>query len=177
VPAEASVVLLPGEWAVLAVFAEQPRHGFAVARLLAAEGELGRVWTMKRPRVYAAIDDLVRRGLLAEQGAAASERGPTRMILDVTPAGRAALAGWLAAPVQHVRDLRSELLLKLLLLERSGLDPRPLLSAQREVLSGGVARLQGMLDGAEGFDWVLARWRLESTRAALAFVEALLARA
>ena len=59
------------------------------------------------------------------------------MLLAPTPRGRQALRRWLARPTEHVRDLRSELLIKLLLLERSGTDETPLLRAQLELLERG----------------------------------------
>jgi hypothetical protein len=37
------------EWMVLGLLAEQPSHGFALARLLAPGGEVGRVWAASRP--------------------------------------------------------------------------------------------------------------------------------
>ena len=38
------------EYAILAVVGERPQHGFAVARLLASEGEIGEVYAVARPR-------------------------------------------------------------------------------------------------------------------------------
>jgi hypothetical protein len=46
------------------------------------------------------------------------------MLVEATAAGRRALTGWLAEPVEHVRDARSLLMLKLLFLARSDVDPR-----------------------------------------------------
>ena len=100
--------------------------------------------------------------------------GPERVLLAPTPRGRAALRRWLARPVEHVRDLRSELLLKLLLLDRAGLDRTPLLRAQLEELERGENSLVQRVAASEGFDRTVAIWRLTSARAARAFVEALL---
>ena len=36
------------EWTVLAVVSERPTHGFAIARLTAPHGELGRMWQLGR---------------------------------------------------------------------------------------------------------------------------------
>ena len=47
-----------GEHAVLALLAEQPRHGWAIVRALAPGGEIGRIWTLSRPLAYRAIDNL-----------------------------------------------------------------------------------------------------------------------
>ena len=37
--------LTAGEWAVLALLAEGPTHGFAMARAMEPEGEVGRIWS------------------------------------------------------------------------------------------------------------------------------------
>jgi DNA-binding PadR family transcriptional regulator len=163
-----------GEWAVLALLAEQPTHGFAVARAMAPDGEIGKVWTMRRPLVYRAIDVLTQAGLLRPAGTEPSTSGPRRTLVEPTPAGRAALARWLAGPVEHVRDARSLLMLKLLFLGRSNADPAPLLTAQRDHFESLAGRLTGAIDSADGFDQVLLRWRLESTTAAIRFIDGLL---
>jgi DNA-binding PadR family transcriptional regulator len=163
-----------GEWAVLALLAEQPTHGFAVARAMSPEGEIGKVWTMRRPLVYRAIDQLIEAGFVRPAGTEPSSSGPRRMLVEVTPAGRRALTGWLAEPVEHVRDARSLLMLKLLFLARGDADQTPLLTAQRKRFESLVERLTVAIDDADGFDQVLLRWRLESTTAAIRFIDGLL---
>jgi DNA-binding PadR family transcriptional regulator len=165
-----------GEWAVLALLAEQPIHGFAVARAMSPEGEIGRVWTMRRPLVYRAIDLLTEAGFARPVGTEPSTSGPQRIVVEATPTGREALAAWLAEPVDHVRDARSLLMLKLLFLTRSQTDQAPLLVAQRERFEALAQRLAAATDEADGFDQVLLRWRLESTTAAVRFIDGLLGR-
>ena len=41
------------DWLVLCVVCEQPTHGFAVAGLVSRDGNLGRVWQVSKPAVYA----------------------------------------------------------------------------------------------------------------------------
>ena len=166
--------LTAGEWAVLALLAEGPAHGFALARAMAPEGEVGRIWSLRRPLVYRATEQLTERGLARSGKTVPSPKGPQRTVLKVTPAGRRAVAGWLAEPVEHVRDARSLLMLKLLFLARGGGDPAPLLHAQRARFAELAERLTEAVDGADGFDRTLALWRLESTAAALRFVDTML---
>ncbi|MCU1375669.1 MAG: PadR family transcriptional regulator [Actinomycetia bacterium] len=161
------------EWVVLAVAAEGTTHGFDIARDLDEEGDLGRIWTVKRPLVYRAIDSLARAGLLTAAGTEDGERGPQRQLLQVTPTGRRAVARWLGEPVAHVRDVRAELLLKLALLHRIRKSPAALLRRQREVLGPTVDGLRTQLEAAEGFDAVLARWRMESAEAVERFLDSL----
>jgi PadR family transcriptional regulator AphA len=162
-----------GEWAVLAIVEEGPTHGFAVARELEPEGEVGRVWSMRRPLVYRTLDVLEDRKLTQTAGTEASTAGPRRTVVEVTAAGREKVRAWLSEPVAHVRDARSELLLKLLFLDRRALAPDELLERQRERFRAQERELRGALDAAEGFARTLALWRVESTAAAVRFVDAL----
>lgn len=165
--------LTTGEWAVLALVDEGATHGFAVARALAPGGDVGRVWAMRRPLVYRTLEVLETRELTRTAGTEASTAGPQRTLVEVTDEGASRVATWLAAPVEHVRDARSELMLKLLFLDRRGGDPGPLLDAQRERFAAYEASLRASLDDAEGFARTLALWRVENTAAGVRFVDAL----
>lgn len=158
------------EWTVLAVLREQARHGFAIAALTAPHGELGRVWQIPRPVVYRALSRLDEAGLIAPT-AVESGPGPQRTVYDVTDTGRAAVDEWLRQPVPHVRHLRSHLLMKLALLDRAGIDPAELLSAQRAVLEPIVRAFATDRDQHEGFDGVLLAWRHSNASAALQFLD------
>jgi PadR family transcriptional regulator AphA len=158
------------EWTVLAVLREQPRHGFAIAMLTARGGELGRVWQIPRPVVYRALGRLHD----AEQVTPTlveSGPGPQRTLYAVTDAGRAAVDEWLQQPVEHVRDLRSQLLMKLALLDRRRLDAAELLARQRAVLEPIVAAVAAERDRHAGFDSVLLTWRHANAGAALRFLD------
>jgi tRNA (adenine37-N6)-methyltransferase len=161
------------EWAALGVLCEAPAHGWAVARELGPAGSIGRVHSSTRALVYRALAQLRGAGLAEVRGTAASDAGPERTTLGPTRRGRAAFAGWRAAPVEHVRDLRSELMLKLLFHDRAGLDPAPLLERQAVVLARTERALEEQLAAAEGFARTLALWRLSLCRGSLSFVEAL----
>jgi hypothetical protein len=62
-------------------------------------------------------------------------------------------------------------LLKLLFLDRSHLDPGPLLEAQRRRFQSLADRLGVAVTEARGFDRTLLRWRLESATAAVRFID------
>jgi PadR family transcriptional regulator AphA len=165
--------LTTGEWAVLALVEEGPIHGFAVARSMAPGGEVGRVWSMRRPLVYRTLDVLRDRELTQTAGIEASTTGPQRTLVEVTAEGREKVANWLIEPVEHVRDARSELLLKLLFLDRRGAAPDTLLEAQRDRFHEQERELRTTLDASDGFSRTLALWRVENTAAAVRFVDAL----
>lgn len=171
------VVLPLNEWAVLAAVAEGETHGFALAREFAPDGEIGRIWTLPRPLVYRAIGLLKEKGLVAEQGWAPGASAPRRRLVAVTSAGRSEVSRWLYQPVAHVRDARSELLLKLLFLDRLGQDAAPLLVAQRKFLEPRLANLRARFAASTGFDRTVARWRLYSSELVVRFLDDLLAEA
>jgi PadR family transcriptional regulator AphA len=159
------------EWVVLAVAAEGPTHGWAVARLLGKGGPLGEAWSSSRPLVYRAVARLAADGLIRSAGAAEG-RGPDRETFEITPAGREAVEVWLAEPVDHVRDLRTAFLVKMLLLERRGADTGPLVARQRERLAPIAATLAGQAADAQRTDRVVAVWRSINAEAAMRFLDA-----
>lgn len=165
----ASPPLSLAEWVVLAVVAEQPTHGFPIAQLTASGGELGRIWHIPRPVVYRSMSRLAEAGLITEDGLEPG-RGPQRTIYAATPAGRKAITGWLGTPVDHVRDVRSHLLLKLALLHRRGVDPTGLLRRQREVLAPIAKAIADERPPPADFEATLLAWRRASASAAIAFL-------
>ncbi|MEI8104387.1 MAG: helix-turn-helix transcriptional regulator [Actinomycetes bacterium] len=168
-------VLAPGEWAVLALLSEKPTHGWAIAAQLSPKGELGSIWSLGRPLVYRSLEILEARHLIEAAGSEPGARGPNRTIFKVTPSGRLAMNSWLDDPVEHVRDGRSQLLLKLVFAERAGIDPQPMLEAQHEATVAAVQALETKVAASTGSEGILLRFRLESTRAVVRFVEGVLA--
>jgi DNA-binding PadR family transcriptional regulator len=166
--------LTAGEWAVLALLTEGPTHGFAIARAMAPDGEVGKIWSVRRPLVYRAVETLTGMGLVRPAGTVPSRSGPQRTVLQATPTGKRALTRWLRQPIAHVRDARSLLMLKLLFLTRRKADLKPLLIAQREHFANLAEGLTSAADTAEGFDRALLLWRLETTTASVRFVETML---
>jgi DNA-binding PadR family transcriptional regulator len=157
------------EWTVLSVMSQQPTHGFMIAQLTTPDGELGRVWQIPRPIIYRAIGRLAEAGLIAPQGTEVGQ-GPQRTIYAATDEGRQAVGGWLDTPVEHVRDIRSHLLLKLALLHRRGADPADLIQRQRAALEP-IARAIEAEVPEWGFDATLLAWRRASASAAIAFLD------
>jgi DNA-binding PadR family transcriptional regulator len=158
--------LLLGEWACLGILYQGPSHGFAIAARLKPGGDVGRVWSLSRPLTYRSLEQLVTRELVHAVGEERGIAGGNRTILAASRRGRARFRAWLAAPVPHLRDLRSELLLKLVLAAQCGIDVGVMLERQRAVVESISAALAG------GPDDVVTLWRRESSEAALRFVDA-----
>ncbi len=160
-----------GEWATLALLREEPTHGWAIVKLLAPAGPVGSVWSLSRPLVYRAVDRLEAMALVAPLGV--QQLGArARTLHTATTAGKRAVDRWLGVPVDHVRDVRTELLLKLVLRERRGLDLVPLVRAQQRRLGPTLSRLEH----GESHD-VVALWRSESASSVRRFLAEVEARA
>ncbi|MEX2651454.1 MAG: PadR family transcriptional regulator [Acidimicrobiia bacterium] len=156
------------EYAVLGILGEGPTHGFAIARLFAPNGEVGRVITVRRPLIYRALDRLSLAHLAEAIHVEPGDAGPQRIIHRITPTGRRRLNRWLRQPVQHVREMRIELLLKLTLLQRAGRSPLPLITAQKAALHPTLAALETPRRGAPNH---VELWRRHNAFAVAAFLD------
>lgn len=163
-------------WAVLTLLVtDGPSHGFGLAALLGKGAELGQVWTVARPQIYRSLELLTDLGLAEPTVHEAGAGGPPRTIYRATARGRPAARRWLDRPVGHLRDVRAELLLKVLLSERDGRDPTPMLRAQRARFAPLVETHDARRRTAAGADRVVAVWRSELARASIRTIDALLA--
>jgi DNA-binding PadR family transcriptional regulator len=172
-PATEEPTLSLAEWLVLCLVCEKPQHGFAIARLLGANGDLGRIWRVPKPVVYRSLQRLEDAGLLQSTDPEPSTMGPVREPVRTTAMGRKLAAAWLTKPAGHARDVRSELLVKLALLDRAGTDPGPLIEAQQEHLIPVAQALEARLASSCGFDRTLVLWRSETISATLRFLDAM----
>lgn len=144
----------------LALVGEGRTHGWAIVKLLAADGDVGRVWTLSRPLTYRSIDRLGELGLVDRADAG------RRTELSITRAGRRSLHHWFARPVDHLRDLRTEFLVKLTLRSRAGLGAASLVRAQIAHLEPTIQSLLAVPP-----DDPIGLWRHESARAARRFLD------
>jgi DNA-binding PadR family transcriptional regulator len=164
------------EGLVLCLVREGPTYGLILARELAPDGSLGQIWSVPKAMVYYTLQQLELLGLIAMTGEQQASRGRARSVCEITPAGRAASQTWLSLPVDHVRDVRSELMVKLALHDRTGADSRPLVRAQLARLVPAAAALDDRLGTATGFEHTLVLWRHEAMTATVQFLTALAAR-
>jgi DNA-binding PadR family transcriptional regulator len=161
--------LLLGEWACLGILYPAPTHGFAIAAQLKPEGDIGRVWSLSRALTYRSLEQLANRGYIRELGEEPGIAGGNRTILAATRSGRAQLRKWLNTPVAHLRDLRSELLLKLIIADRCGIAIAEMLERQHAHIEEMAEAIAGQVDDDAPID-VVDLWRNESSQAALRFL-------
>jgi PadR family transcriptional regulator AphA len=159
-----------GEQVCLALVAQEPRHGWSIVRTLAPDGDLGRIWSLSRPLTYRALDRLAADGLITARGEEPGGGG-RRTIWAATPSGRRRARAWLRRPVGHLRDVRTEFLLKYALCRQAGIDTDALVRAQLDRFAPAFAALRA---AARGSDDPVARWRKESSLATERFLRSLL---
>jgi PadR family transcriptional regulator AphA len=133
-----------------------PRHGWAIHEELAPTGEIGRAWTLSRQLVYRAIDTLVEDGLV-KRATPKDGGGADKVIISATALGKRATTKWLDAPVTHLRDVRTELVVKIMLREKFGLVLSPFIDSQRKTFDPLIAAIN-----AEKSDSPVNVWRKES---------------
>ncbi|MEQ1699025.1 MAG: molybdopterin-binding protein [Ilumatobacteraceae bacterium] len=114
-------------------------HGWALVQLLSPRGEIGQTWPLSRALTYRAIDNLINDGHLNRREPVAGNGG-ARALLDTTPAGHQLAHQWLRKPVPEMSSIRDELPVKLAIHAHGGVDPHPLLAAQRELLRRHLPR-------------------------------------
>ena len=154
------------EHVCLALVAQGVSHGWALGSALAADGEIGRIWTLSRPLTYRAVEGLVDKGLVV-RGTSVGGHGRDRVLLKPTAAGRRSTRRWLDTPVQHLRDVRIELLVKLALRRRAGLEIQSLLHAQQQAFDAAITELTSTAPD----DDIVDVWRREHARAVRRFLE------
>jgi PadR family transcriptional regulator AphA len=167
--------LSQAEWLVLCLVCEEPTYGLALVQLLAPTGSLGQIWRVPKAMVYRALPRLEAGDLIRVIREERSPAGPVRSLYQVTKPGRAAAQAWLARPACHGRDVRSELLVKLALLDRVGADPSRLLHDQLSELLPVAAALDRQLRGATGLERTVLLWRRESMAGTMRFLQLMVA--
>lgn len=104
----------------------------------AIEATVENFWPVPHTTFYVEPARLEKAGLLSVEQ---EEQGRRRKIYSITPAGREALANWVAEPTAPPPQLRDELMLKIFL----GADPAPLAAQRLAWHHEKLAELEGYL--------------------------------
>lgn len=133
--------LLPGEYAVLSLLAVRPMHGYEMVCFLGDEG-LDAVCPVEQSTLYTYLRNVEARDLVTWTEERVGNR-PPRKTYALTPSGEMLIHDWLRRPVERMREVRLEFLLKLFFLN---LTDRPamkvLLSEQIGVCETYLAHIQ-----------------------------------
>ena len=135
----------PTSFALLAQFARQPGSAYQLAQGM--RRNLHYLWPRAESRIYAEVVRLQERGLLRGEAQATGRRA--RTVMHLTPAGRAQLAAFLAAPVGGGLVLESEALLRVYFATLGSRDD--LLRALRQLRSEAAELRSVAADVGEGY--------------------------
>lgn len=152
---------------VLALVVHTPRHGWAIHEELAPTGEIGRAWTLSRQLVYRAIDTLVEDGLV-KRALPKDGGGADKVIISATALGKRAAMKWLDTPATHLRDVRTELVVKIMLRKKFDLALLSFIDTQRKVFDPLIEAIY-----ADNSDSPVNVWRKESANAVARYLSQL----
>jgi PadR family transcriptional regulator AphA len=147
--------LLPGEYAVLGLLLSGAKHGYEMARYFERE-ELSEVCPIEQSLLYTYLRNVEERGLVEWSEVRVGNR-PPRKLFELSRHGRDLIESWLDAPVERLRDVRLDFLLKLYFLrELDAGRERALVDAQIEACSRYFERLETRERDARGFARLVA---------------------
>jgi DNA-binding PadR family transcriptional regulator len=151
-------------------------HAYEIHQTLTRNQALGLVWHIKQSLVYVMLERLEAEGFVQASLEPQGSR-PPRKVLQLTPAGQAAFAEWLATPVAHGRDFRLEFLAKLYFASQAdAATANTLIATQQAACRGWLADLRARADAlrdrdARDYDWLVLQFRIGQIKAILAWLD------
>ena len=108
-----------GEFAVLGILAQRSMHGYEMAHCFEHE-DLCEVYPIEQSMLYTHVRKLEERGLISGAEERVGQR-PPRKTYSLSETGTESLRNWLGEPVERMRQVRVEFLMKLYFLH--AIDP------------------------------------------------------
>lgn len=160
----------PQEYVILGLLMKGGEHGYRIHQRFASGP--GRVWYTGMSQLYALLKSLEARGYVASS-VEPQERRPAKKVFSLTPDGRKAFLKWVREPVTHIRDMRLELLAKLVVMKELRLPGiEKLLGAQRKACRQLLEEARKRVaDGGDGLDRLISRFRIGQIEAVLGWLE------
>ncbi len=134
-------------YALLGLLSGKPAHGYELFSRFHSENGLGFVYNVKKSLLYAYLQQLDEQGfILVNKQWNSDERA--KKVFSISETGQEVFEIWLDTPVEHVRDLRNEFLLKVFFLE-AGLPERKgsLFGKQRKICEQWLAKNEAVSVG------------------------------
>lgn len=162
--------LLAGEYAVLGLLTLRPMHGYDMARYF--HEELAEVLPLEQSLLYAYVRNVEGRRLVEWAEERVGNR-PPRKVYFLTEEGERAAWAWLQRPVERMRDVRAELLVKLFVLHQTNREvERQLLSEQIEACEQYRARAATRASSSTGFAALVADSKRTAAEATVTWLRA-----
>jgi DNA-binding PadR family transcriptional regulator len=162
-----------GEYAILGILRERPMHGYDVSRHFGPDRDLALVAPMEMSNIYAMLKDLQELGLIEGEREVVGLR-PPRTVFHLTADAEAQFYAWLEEPVGRMREVRSDLLLKLYFCRAiSPALTRRLLDAQIVASAAYLDRLTRLADAStpESFERLVYNSKIGAAQAAVRWLQ------
>jgi PadR family transcriptional regulator AphA len=161
--------LLAGEYASLCLLFLRPMHGYEMVAFLGEEG-LDTVCPVEQSTLYTYLRNVESRGLVTWSEERVGLRPPRKMY-ELTTEGRELVHAWLRQPVERMREVRVEFLLKLFFLDVTDrIALRRLLEEQIRVCGGYLAEVTSRAY-ASPFRQLVARSKSSAAEATLGWLK------
>ena len=162
-----------GEYAIIGLLRERSMHGYEIARRFAADLDIGLVLPMEMSNVYALLKDLQEQGLIEGRRETVGLR-PPRTVFHLTPEADEQFLQWLKEPVGRLREVRSDLMVKLYFCRAIGVSfSLRLLGAQIAASQDYLIRLERLAEQADpdSFDRLVRASKISAARATVTWLE------
>jgi PadR family transcriptional regulator AphA len=154
------------ENALLGVLMTGPKHGYELHGYVSAQ--MNQFWDLSMSQVYALLKRMESNGVVVSQEEQQESR-PAKKIFSLTQKGKKIFLQWVCSPVEHVRDVRIELLAKLFFLRELRLKEGPsLINKQINVLQEKLRVIESSKEKiTDEFQTLLYSFKASQTTAAL----------
>ncbi|HRC62335.1 MAG TPA: PadR family transcriptional regulator [Dehalococcoidia bacterium] len=157
------------QYAILGLLRGQAAHGYELQRSFTAGSDLAGVVHLEQPSLYAALKDLAGRGLIEGTEAREGLR-PPRTVYSLSKRGERLLDVWMRTPVERLRQVRLDFLLKVYFARQRGeAAVRALVDAQIATCHRYLADLEARAAelGPESFAYLVTESRTSAARSTL----------
>src|SRR5581483_10989313 len=168
-----STGLTSAHYTLLGLLLQQRAHGYDLLRRLKQQAAAATVIPLKAASLYAALHELESQGLIVGQTVVDTSY-PPRTFFEPTAAGRQRFKAWLAEPVQRLREVRSDFLLKVYFAGALAPDGGAgLVERQIEILTGYVRNMEDemLAAGSDSFDYLVAESKLTAAQGTLTWLQ------
>ncbi len=161
--------LTPVQYAILGLLRKHAAHGYELQRSFTEGSDLAGVVHVEQASLYAALKELAGRGLI--EGAETREGlRPPRTVYSLSKRGERVLDAWMRTPVERLRQVRLDFLLKVYFArQRSEAIVRALVDAQIATCHRYLADLEARAAefSPESFGYVVTESRTSAARSTL----------
>lgn len=161
--------LSPVQYAILGLLHREAAHGYGLQRSFMEGSDLAGVVHIEQASLYAALKDLATRELIEGTETREGLR-PPRTVYSLSKHGERVLDAWMRTPVERLRQVRLDFLLKVYFArQRSEAAVRALVDAQIATCHRYLADLEAQASelGPESFAYLVTQSRTSAARSTL----------